>query len=403
VKALSWVRRAASARRTSLLSAVLVSCFAPFSFAQKTDPALLQRYFQAGEQALAQQRYEEAAAAYDKLLQLDPSVAEVHARLGLVYFQQGRFSKAVPALRQALKLKPSLPNTDILLSMSLNELGNHTEALPGLQKGFRQTKDGALRRMAGLQLQRAYTGLQEDSKAVEVALEMTRLHPEDPEVLYHAGQLFGNFAYVTMQQLSKVAPTSIWTIQAIGEARDSQGDYPLAVARYRQVIAMSPKRPGIHLRLGRALLRQDRKLESEAIQAFEQELAIDPTNANAAYELAVIHLRNGRHADARDGFKQALKHYPDFQEAEVGLGRALVGLGQASAAVAHFQKAISLKPDDDVSYFHLARAHRELGNRVEQQKALAEFQRLRSQRPAPMIALQPDAVTRQEVDPETTP
>jgi tetratricopeptide (TPR) repeat protein len=389
-----------TARRVSLLCAVLISCLAPISSAQQADPGLLQRYFQAGEQALAQQRYDEAAAAYEKVRQMDPSVAEVHARLGLVYFQQGSFSRAVPALRQALKLKPNLPNTDILLAMSLNEIGQHSEALPGLEKGFRQTKDPALQRMAGLQLQRAYTGLQQDKKAVEVALQMTQLYPKDPEVLYHAGQLFGNFAYLTMQQLSKVAPTSVWTIQAIGEAQDSQGAYPLAIARYRQVIAMSPNRPGIHLRLGRALLRQDRTFENEAMQAFDQELAIDPTNANAAYELAVIHLRNGRYENARQGFEQALKHYPSFQEAEVGLGRALVGVGKAGEAVVHFQKAISLKPDDEVAYYHLARAYRELGKHVEQQKALAEFQRLRKERPAPMVALQPDAVTKQEVEAE---
>jgi hypothetical protein len=42
---------------------------------------------------------------------------------------------------------------------------------------------------SGLQLQRAYTGLRQDDKAVEVALELTRAFPKDPEVLYHAGRL----------------------------------------------------------------------------------------------------------------------------------------------------------------------------------------------------------------------
>ena len=60
--------------------------------------------------------------------------------------------------------------------------------------------------MCGLQLLRAYSGLRRDSKAVEVALELNRLYPDDPEVLYHTGRIFGNFAFLNMQKLAQVAP-----------------------------------------------------------------------------------------------------------------------------------------------------------------------------------------------------
>src|SRR6476620_7989482 len=131
--------------------------------AQQSSPALLQRYFQDGEKALAEGRYADAERSYQKLRELNPEVAEVHVKLGLIYFQQGKFAQAVPALDKALKLKPALPNADILLAMSLSEMGRYNEALPGLEKGFRRSPDPALKRMAGLQLQRAYTGLQKDN------------------------------------------------------------------------------------------------------------------------------------------------------------------------------------------------------------------------------------------------
>ena len=41
-------------------------------------------------------------------------------------------------------------------------------------------------------------------------------------------------------------------------------------------------------------------------------------------------------------------------------------------------KAISLNPRDEVAFYQLAQAHRALGQEAEQQKALAEFERLRS-------------------------
>jgi tetratricopeptide (TPR) repeat protein len=371
-----------------------------------TLAAQAQQYYQEGERALAEKRYDEAAKAYENLRQLDPGSAEVHARLGLIYFQQGQFTQAVPVLRQALKLKPGLPNLDILLAMSLSELGRYKEALPGLEKGFRQKADSALKRMAGLQLQRAYTGLQQDSKAVGVALEMSRLYPDDPEVLYHAGQLFGNFAYLTVRKLLRTAPESVWAIQAVGEAQESQGAYDLAIGTYRHLIALDPQRPGIHFRLGRVLLLRSQTNDArpedpaEAVKAFEQELELDPTNANAAYELGVIHYGRGQFTKAREFFVRALKQYPDFQEAEVGMGRTLIAVGKADLALSHLQRAVSLNPRDDVAYFQLSRAYRELGNVAEQQKAIAEFRRLRSEQSHQESALLQRTVTKQEVDPE---
>jgi tetratricopeptide (TPR) repeat protein len=144
---------------------------APPVLAQAPDPELLQRYSEAGQRALAEHRYAEAAQAYERLRELSPGTAEVHAGLGLIYYQQRKFTAAVPALRQAMKLNPNLPRTDILLALCLSELGQFKEALPGLRKAFKQTADDPLRRLAGLQLTRAYTGLEQDDKAVEVAKE----------------------------------------------------------------------------------------------------------------------------------------------------------------------------------------------------------------------------------------
>src|SRR5438094_8976173 len=180
-------------------------------------------------------------------------MAEVHANLGAIYFQERKFDKAVPALRQAINLNPRLVKSVTLLAISLSELGRYSEALPGLEKGFHASSDSAVKRMCGLQLERTYTGMQRHDKAMEVAIELNRLYPEDPEVLYHTGRLFGDVAYQTMRKLSWVAPDSVWLHQAAGEAHESQGHYDLASGEYRKVLSMDPRRPGIHFRLGRVV------------------------------------------------------------------------------------------------------------------------------------------------------
>ena len=142
--------------------------------------------------------------------------------------------------------------------MSLSELGRYDEALPAVTKAFSQSADPVLRRMAGLHLQRIYTGLGRDRDAVDVALRLSRLYPDDPEVLYHSGRLFANFAYLQTMRLATVAPDSVWLHQAAGEANESQGLYDAAIREYRQVLTAAPRRPGIHFRIGRVLLERSK-------------------------------------------------------------------------------------------------------------------------------------------------
>ncbi len=368
--------------------------------------AAVEQYAEQGQRALAQGNYVEAQAAFEKLRQLEPGVAEVHANLGLIYFQQKKFDQAVPALRQALKLKPTLPRTDTLLAMSLSELGHYDEALPGLEKGFRRSADPATQRMCGLQLMRAYTGLQQDSKAVGTALELNRLYPQDPEVLYHTGKIFGNFAFLTMQKLAQVAPNSIWWHQAMAEAYESQGTYDAAIGEYRQVLAADPRRFGIHYRLGRTLLARSRQTNSsddvtEALKEFQDELEIDPSNANAAYELAEMYRRAGQLQEAQEYFEKALKDYPDFAEAHLGLGSVLTSLRKPEEALSHLKKTLDIDPRNDVAWYRLSQIQKTLGNTAEQQKALTEFKRLREkprqQEPAKDI-FSPTDLTKQELD-----
>jgi tetratricopeptide (TPR) repeat protein len=379
--------------------------------AQTPEPGELERYAGEGQKALAERRWADAARAYEKLRELSPETAEVHAQLGMIYFQQHDFARAVPALRQALKLKPGLPNVDILLAMCLSELGQYEKALPGLQKGFGQSSDAALRRMTGLQLQRSYTGLGQDDKAVEVALQLTRLYKDDPEVLYHTGRLFSNYAYLMTMRLAEVAPTSVWMHQAAGEANESLANHDAALDEYRKVLALAPDRPGIHYRLGRVFLARARPplseagAEAQAAKEFEEELRLDPTNADAAYELGELRRKADDLNGARKLFAMAVDHYPEFEQGLVGLGRVLIAQGHPDLALPHLAKAAGLAPEDDVAFFHLWQAHRALGHADEARRAQAEFQRLRTRKREQerLDLLRQHVVTQQELDAQTTP
>ena len=394
---------------TFRLGLALAACCvsAALAFAQTKSDDASERYAAAGEQALAAGRYAEAQADYEKLAKLEPGIAEVHATLAVIDFKLRDYERAVGEIQAAQKLKPSLPKLDSLLSMSLSELGRHGDAVPGLEKCLHHSPDAEIKRMCGLELQRAYTGLKRDSKAVEVAMELNRRYPDDPEILYQTGKIYGNFAFLTMEKLAQVAPTSVWRHLAAAEADESQGSYDQAIVEYREVLRLEPQRPGIHYRIGRSLMGRFWQRHSPddppaAEQEFQQELQFDPGNANSAYELGEMRRKARQFDDAQHYFEQALQHYPDFPEAQLGLAAVLLEKKMPDQALVHAQRAVELDPENEVAWYRLAQIQKTLGNTGEQQRALTEYRRLHdraSQQKGLEPVFSPREVTKQEVDP----
>jgi hypothetical protein len=68
---------------------------------------------------------------------------------------------------------------------------------------------------------------------------------------------------------------------------------------------------------------------------------------------------------------------------------------------------VTLDGQDEVGYYHLAQAHRALGDTAAEQKALSEFRRLRAEKArreqAAMTVSSSRDVTRQELDSERRP
>lgn len=378
---------------------MVICCLGPRLFAQGNEDAEA-RYAAAGQHAMAEGQYTTARDNFEKLARLEPNIAEVHATLGVIDFKLRAFDDAVREIETARRLKPSLPKLDSLLGLSLAELGRFADALPGLEKGFRVTGDPEVRRMCGLQLLRAYTSLHRDADAVQVALALDKSFPDDPEILYNTGRIYANYAYLTMLRLHDKAEGSVWTLQASGEAHESERQYDAAIADFQAVLTRDPQRVGIHYRLGRIYLARftaERKPADReaAAREYAAELAGDPANGNAAYELATLHADAGELDEAAAGYAAVVARYPDFEEALVGLGGVEARQGHPDLALGPLERATKLRPDDEVAWYRLAQAERALGNKDAQGRALAAFTKLHQ---AGGTVKAPDEVTPQRVD-----
>lgn len=397
-------------KRVSLTWALAVSCALTVaaSWAQSTRDEQAARYASAGQRAMMSGDYATAEQNFEELAKLEPSVAEVHATLAAICFKRREYDRTVSEIRLAKRLKPGLPRLDSLLGSALSEQGRFAEAVPYLEKDFRQAGDSEVRRMSGLELIRAYSHLGRDAQAVEVSLAMNRLYPNDPEVLYHTGRIYGNFAYETMEKLHNTAPGSIWMLQAQGEANESRKAWAPAIVAFDHVLALDPKRPGIHYQLGRVYLGRYRETQSAedktaAMREFAAELTIDPSATDAAYELGNIQAESGDLEAAGKQFAVVLKRDPDYEEALVGLAGVDLSAHKPDAAAPLLERATRLRPDDEVAWWRLAQANRATGDREGQTKALAMFQKLHNSASDAMLKPGGDDVTPQQLGPDAKP
>ena len=200
---------------------------------------------------------------------------------------------------------------------------------------------------------------------------------------------------------------SVWAELARAEAYESEGQVASAIQAYTDVLALDPHHPNIHYRMGRTYLSHWQAVHEEsdfknAEAEFSKELEVNPSNANAAYELADMRRTDGDLAAAQQLYESAVKSYPNFEEAEVGLGRVLLQDNKPALALPHLRRATVLNPDDEVAWFKLAQTERMLGDTQAQMASLTRFKELHAKSSAALnSALTPqgtNAVTPQQLN-----
>lgn len=333
---------------------------------------------QQAQRAIAAKNWEDAAKALNKLLQVAPDVPEVRGNLGLVYYSQGRILDASKAFEDALKLNPRMAHARLMLGLCWAELARYEEAIRILDPAFRRPAEDDTGRLVGIALARAYAGLRQDANAAGVWAKLLERYPNDAEILFQASRFHAGRSYDLMSRLLQRSPNSPWAHYATAEVHESLARYDLAIAEYRKVLELEPRLPGVHFRIGRALLAESSggaKVD-QALKEFQAELAVAPQNADAEYEIGEIERHRGNFESALAHFTKAVAYHRDFAEAHIGLARTLLSLGRAREAVPHLEEAARLDPENDVPHFLLVSAARALGERERADKEMILYQKL---------------------------
>jgi predicted Zn-dependent protease len=262
----------------------------------------------------------------------------------------------------------------------LLETGRCPEALPQIKKAYANSVDKDLKRRLGAGGVRCAMSLDQISAAVDFIQLLNRDFPNDPDVLYLTVHTYSDLSLRASQALLFTHPGAYQVHELNAESLEAQGKWDEAAEEYRVVLGQDPALPGIHYRVGRAILSKAETpaTRAEAKKEFEEELRNNPSNAGAEFVLGELARQAENYPEAIERFTKATKLDVRFADAYLGLGRALLAAEKAADAVPPLEEAARLQPDNPTAHFLLANAYRRAGRQadadreVEAHKATSE-------------------------------
>ncbi|HEX9928495.1 MAG TPA: tetratricopeptide repeat protein [Pyrinomonadaceae bacterium] len=110
---------------------------------------------------------------------------------------------------------------------------------------------------------------------------------------------------------------------------------------------------------------QKRQLQIKSEKLYVDYLKKNPNDANAYYNLGILHNNEGRIKEAIDNFRKAIELKPNYANAYNNLGNLLKDQGRIKEAEDSYHKSIELNPKNTDAYYNLGIFLKEKGRKKE--------------------------------------
>lgn len=142
--------------------------------------------------------------------------------------------------------------------------------------------------------------------------------------------------------------------------------------RYLESSTINPRDADAHYQLG--LIHQQRRQETEAEACFRRAIEIDSTEIDARFQLGRLARKRGQWQEAIDHFSVVVTENDQYAQGEIWreVGATYLGAGMLTEARESLEKYIERRAFDPEGLFYLGETYAELGLRAE---AAAMFER----------------------------
>ena len=224
----------------------------------------------------------------------------------------------------------------------------------------------------------AYTGLADSSvkmwgetkdsfwaqKATLAAQQAQRLSSNLPEVHMSLGAVYSNTgrnaaAIAELKKALELAPNSDEAYRNLGQAYSRSGQSADAIAAYQKAISANAYNWLNHIALGKAYL--DLGDSAKAQPEFEKVIEISPDNPIGYADIGSLYLRDGKWSESIPQLQKALALAPD-PDTYSNLGTAYFFLKNYDQATKMYERAVEMRPNDEVLLGNLGDAYRWSGH-----------------------------------------
>lgn len=267
----------------------------------------LERSFRAGQLALQQGQFAQAAADFKKVLQLDPTLLEAQVNLGLAHQGLLDYDQATRYLAKALRERPNLLGPNVIVGMDYLKLGSPEKAIPFLQAALKLDPSSRDAREA---LASSYLRQDNFGAAADQFRRIAELNPDKSEAWFKLGHEYLDLAARLAYRGAHLYPDSAWGHRFLGDLLFERARWQDAIDEYQKALASDPEQSGLHAAIGQSYL-QAQKFE-QAETEFQSELHLDPNSEQAWLGLANLALARNQPAAALDNLKHVQQISPEF-------------------------------------------------------------------------------------------
>jgi tetratricopeptide (TPR) repeat protein len=331
-----------------------------------------------GSDALSEPRPSGSVCVLLLLALLIPSLAAQTAADGIEAFHRGRYVQARQMLEKVVSASPNDAVARTFLALTRAATGECDTARADLDRQFANNPEASLRRLAGIALVQCSLSRNRLADVWPVLDKLQKSFPNDADVLYETARVHMKAWNDAVFQMHQKTPASFRVNQLSGEIFETRARYPEAAAEYRKAIQKNPSALNLHFRLGRALLLQSHEPANlrEARTEFEAELALNPSDAVAEYEVGQIYQAEQNPTLAAVRFEKAVTLDPAFAEALVALAKTKSDAKKYSEAIPLLERAVKLQPASEAAHYSLMLAYRNAGKMEDAQREKVVFDKL---------------------------
>jgi tetratricopeptide (TPR) repeat protein len=164
------------------------------------------------------------------------------------------------------------------------------------------------------------------------------------------------------QAALKIDPHSSAAAFSLAEVFHSQKKYAAETYYLRQTLASNPpKQLEFQARLALGAVQDQIGHADEAVAELRRLIAAFPDSSEAHYNLANAYARHFRYKEARIEYEQALRLDPGNNAARLSLAKALLEIGENSAAIPIVLDYLHRVPEDYEGYLVLGQGYRRVG------------------------------------------